>query len=297
MKKLFTLFSALTLSAAAFAQIPNAGFETWTNTSGYDVPAGWDQLNAVTTSTATYTCAKGTPGDVGSSYLKLESKTVTGMGVMPGVAVSGVMDMTTYQPKSGFPYTARPMYLTGSWQYMAFGSDQGHIAVLLSKWNITLSKRDTISFTHYSLPFMIMSWAPFSIPLAYQSGATPDSAVIVLSASGTTPENMSYLYIDNLSFTGTVPAGVINIGNASASMVIFPNPAINEVTVKYMAKAPGKMNVSIADISGKVIISKDINAVMGDNALSINTSTLSKGLYIVHISDGLETQVGKVVIE
>ena len=44
---------------------------------------------------AVYTCVKGTPGNPGTSYLKLVSKTVTGFGVVPGVAVCGTINETS----------------------------------------------------------------------------------------------------------------------------------------------------------------------------------------------------------
>jgi hypothetical protein len=300
MKKLFTFFAAAFISSAAFAQIPNGGFETWMVMTGYDMPTGWDQLNSMTSSMSTYTCMKGTPGTVGTSYIKLVSKTVMGMGVMPGITCAGALDqsvMTNIVPKYGVPSTVRPVSLTGSWQYMAYGADQGHISVLLSKWNIAMSKRDTISYTNYMLPGMAMSWATFTIPLTYMTGAVPDSAIILLSASGTTPVNNSYLYVDNLAFAGTVPTGVVTVQNAPATTSIFPNPAINSATVVYTSATSNDINISVTDINGRTVLGMNDNAVKGENKFTINTSGLSKGMYLVKISNGQDTQVKKLIIE
>jgi hypothetical protein len=290
MKKLFTFFAAAFISSAAFAQIPNGGFETWMAMTGYDMPTGWDQLNAM----------KGTSAPVGTYYMQLVSKTVTGMGVMPGIACSGLLDMssmTNIKPKSGYPSTVRPVSLTGSWQYMAYGADQGHISVLLSKWNIAMNKRDTISYTNHMLSGMAMSWATFTIPLIYMTGAVPDSALILLSASGATPVNNSYLYVDNLAFTGTVPTGVITIQNAPATTSIFPNPALNSATVVYTSSTSNEVNISVADINGRTVLGMNDNAIKGENKFIINTSGLSKGMYLVRISNGQDTQVKKLIIE
>lgn len=297
MKKISTLLIAILFTGILAAQIPNAGFETWTTTGGYDVPTGWDQLNSMTSSMSTYTCTKGTPGTVGSSYIKLVSKTVTGMGVMPGVAVSGVIDMATIKPKSGFPSTVRPVSLTGSWQYMAYGSDQGHIAVLLSKWNTAMNMRDTISYTDYALPGMAMSWATFTIPLTYRTGAVPDSAIIVLSASGTTPVNSSYLYADNLAFTGTVPTGISSVVNGGNSFSIFPNPATNVATINYTSKSGQNIKVSINDISGKLIQTIQPSVVSGKNQIQVDLNGLSKGLYIIRLDSEMGTETQKMVVE
>lgn len=297
MKKISTLLTAILFSGILAAQIPNAGFETWTTTGGYDVPTGWDQLNSMTSSMSTYTCMKGTPGTVGSSYIKLVSKTVTGMGVMPGVAVSGVIDMATIKPKSGFASTVRPVSLTGSWQYMAYGSDQGHIAVLLSKWNTAMNMRDTVAYTDYALPGMAMSWATFTIPLTYRTGAVPDSAIIVLSASGTTPVNSSYLYADNLAFTGTVPTGISSVVNGGSSFSIFPNPATNVATINYTSKSGQNIKVSINDISGKLIQTIQPSVVSGKNQIQVDLNGLSKGVYVIRMDSEVGTETQKLLVE
>ncbi len=297
MKKIFTLIAASLFSGVISAQIPNSGFETWTTTSGYDIPTGWDQLNSMTSSMSTYTCTKGTPGAVGSSYIKLVSKTVTGMGVMPGVAVSGVIDMATFTPKSGFASTVRPVSLTGSWQYMAFGSDQGHIAVLLSKWNTAMNMRDTVAFTDYMLPGMAMSWATFTIPLTYHSTAVPDSAIIVLSASGTTPINNSYLYIDNLAFAGTVPTAVNSIANNKDLFSISPNPAAETATISFSSSSNHNVKIHISDMSGKLVKSMEQPALNGKNQIQVDLKGLISGMYLVMVNNETGTETQKLIVE
>ena len=64
------LFAVATVNAQT---IPNPGFESWSNPNGYNVPDGWGNLNGKTSSASVYTCIKGTPGNPGTSYLKLIS--------------------------------------------------------------------------------------------------------------------------------------------------------------------------------------------------------------------------------
>lgn len=297
MKKLVLLFAAVTATMTAIAQIPNAGFETWTNTAGYNTPTGWDNLNATTNALSVYTCTKGTPGFAGSSYLQLTSKTVTGFGVAPGVAVSGLIDVTNYAPKSGFPNTTRPVSLTGSWQYMAYGSDAGSVTILLSKWNSTMMMRDTIAYASQTLSGMVMSWASFTIPLTYRSSSFPDSAMIILSASGTTPVNNSYLYVDDLAFAGSVPSGVTSVNNILNDVSVFPNPATTEISVGYSATETGSMTINISDITGKVISSTTHNSIQGKNTVSFNTASFSKGIYLVTLVSDAGKHTEKIVIE
>lgn len=72
-KSMYTFFAVCSFVATATAQLPNPGFETWTNMGTYENPDGWATLNDLTTMSGIYTATKGTPGSPGSSYLKLTS--------------------------------------------------------------------------------------------------------------------------------------------------------------------------------------------------------------------------------
>lgn len=295
-KSIFTIVAAAFVSAAGFAQIPNNGFETWTSMGSYSNPASWDQLNAMTTGMGVYTCTKGTPGSPGTAYLKLVSKTVTGMGVVPGVAVCGVIDVAAMKPKSGFPLAQRPQKLTGSWQYMASGADAGFVAVYLTKWNSTMMMRDTIAKVKQNLSGMAMSWATFSVTLSYTSSAMPDSAMIILSASGATPVANSYLYVDNLSFVGTV-TGINNIDNYVSNITAFPNPSTDVINVELNAQKSSTIKLQLVDVTGKLI--KEINAgeIQGKYNTTINTTGISKGIYFLKISANDAVEVKKIIIQ
>lgn len=297
MKKLIlSIITVVCVATTALAQIPNNGFENWTSMGSYSNPDSWDQLNAMTTSMSVYTCTKGTPGSSGVSYIKLVSKNVSGMGVMPGVAVSGVIDMTTFLPKSGFAYGMRPQSLTGSWQYMASGSDAGFISSYLTKWNTGLNKRDTIAVAMQNLAGMAMSWASFTINFNYLSGATPDSAVIILSASGSVPVANSYLYVDNLAFTGSV-AGVKENGNLISNFSVYPNPASEILFVEFNLQKNTSAKMQLIDISGKSIREINLIDVIGKINSAIALTGISKGIYFLKISSDKAVEVKKIIIE
>lgn len=297
MKKTLLLLAAIATTTIVFAQIPNAGFESWDNSAGYNTPTGWDNPNATTNPLSVYTCTKGTPGFVGSSYLQLTSKSVIGLGVVPGVAVSGVLDIAAAQPKSGFAYDQRPASLKGEWQYMAYGADAGHIVVYLSRWNTTTMSRDTVAFTDHVLSGMVMSWAAFDIPLDYKSTAFPDSAIIVLSASGTTPVANSYLYVDTLQFAGSVPSSVYSVGTDNNNVVIAPNPASSSATISFTGTAGQTATVCITDIAGKVVYTSQQACQAGRTMVTVNTASLSPGLYFVAVSDEKNLSVTKMVVQ
>jgi hypothetical protein len=280
MKKIYTLILLAFLPILIHAQIPNNSFEDWTSTGNYNVPDQWGNLNSVTEASGSFTCIKGTPGNPGNSYLKLISKEITGMGVVPGIAVCGTLNTLTRTPVSGFPYSGRPESIDGNWQFMAEGEDQGYISVLLSKWNQTENRRDTIAFCYNPLPGMIMSWRSFSFPLNYLSSQNPDSAIIVASASnanGSVTANYSYLYLDNLSFAGSV-AGV---GEKSAgSISVYPNPAEDYIKITPSGSKTS-VKAMICDPKGTILSEIEING-----ATNISISNYPSGVYFIRTSEG-----------
>ena len=248
----------------------------------YNNPDAWATLNDLTASMSTFTCLKGTPGIVGTSYIKLISKTVTGMGVMPGVAVCGTIDMVSMQAGSGFAFNERPEKLTGKWQYMAYGSDQGFVAVALTKWNSMLMQRDTVAMAYHALPGMAMSWASFSIPLTYMNGDTPDSCIIVLSASqanGAPAAANSYLYVDELGFTGLISD--VKEDEVSTNFSLSPNPFKEILSLDFSRLADLPISVGIYDLLGNRV--KELDQTQISTKSSIQTADLSKGAYMLRI--------------
>lgn len=294
MKTIKILFFAL-ISSSAFAQIPNNGFESWTNMGAYENPDSWGTMNNTTALASVYTATKATPGSPGSFYMKLTSKTV-GPGVVNGIAVSGVLDSTTMMPKSGFAYTGQPVSFTGKWQHMIYGSSQGGITVVLTKWNTTMGMRDTIAIANQTLSGMAMSWANFTIPFTYMSTDIPDSCIIFLRASGAVPTNNDYLWVDNLGFTGSV-AGIEDNNLSFTSVSVFPNPSVTNINVSFELKESNEVELSLVDLTGKLIFTKNLGSVIGIQNETISCENIAKGTYFIKLTTVNGTLAKKVIIE
>ncbi len=298
MKKTILSIAAVAFtSASLFAQIPNNGFETWTAVgTAYSTPDNWSTLNAATATASVYTCTKGTPGNPGASYLKLTSKTVTGLGVVPGIAVSGALDALTMMPKGGFPYSQRPTALTGAWQHMIYGSSQGSISVTLTRWDVGMQMRMPVGSGMVTLSGMAMSWANFSIPISYTDASNPDSCMIVLRASGSTPTNSDYLWVDNLSLTVST-AGINTIDNYISNIVAYPNPSSENISVELNAQNPSYINFQLVDLTGKSIYNVNAGLIQGSYKHTINTTTIAKGIYFLKVNANDAMEVKKIVIQ
>jgi hypothetical protein len=274
-------FSGTVATDGSLAQISNSGFETWTSLT-YNTPTLWDNINSTTTAFGIYTTEQGTPGVTGSSYLKLTTKNISGVGVVPGIAVSGTINKTTLKPVSGFAFSQRPTNLTGSWQYMVYSAsaDSGYIDVQLTRWDPVLKSRNTVAGVHYRLPGMKMSWKTFTIPLSYVDNVNyPDSAVITLSASGSAPTAKDFLYVDNLAFSGTqLTTGIAGV-SGNKKFNVYPNPASDKINFELPVTNNSKVDIQILNLQG--VILKSIKEVDATSTVFVDISGLSTGNYIL----------------
>lgn len=292
------------MATGAFAQIPNNGFETWTTIGAYENPANWGTMNNTTAPNNVYTATKATPGNPGSSYLKLTSKT-SGATVVNGIAVSGKLDTVTLKPVSGFAFTQRPASFGGKWQHMIFGSSQGSVKVLTSRWNLNTATRDTVAYGEQVLTGMAMSWANFNLNMNYKDSLNyPDSCIIVLQASGTNPANNDYLWVDNLAFTGSVavvtPPGTVGFAEMTGSLnglSVFPNPAHETLFVNFSLLQPQSITIGIFDANGRLVISQKKNTVAGETKEQIDIKALPKGVYLLRVTGQQNTRVENLLIE
>jgi hypothetical protein len=296
MKKNLLLLSAICFASALFAQtIPNSGFENWTNMGNYSDPDQWGTLNSTTNLAGVYTVTQGTPGNPGAYYVKITSKTVLNQ-VVPGIAATGVINAQTQTITGGFPYAIRSANITGNWQYMAMsGNDQGSINVVMTKWNSMTSSRDTISATQYMLPGMVMAWANFSIPLTYLMAGNPDTCMIILAASNSTPAANSYLWVDDLNFTGLI--GINEVSTSPTNLSVYPNPAQNLLNVSFTLQNQENVKLELVDVTGKLIREVNPSVMQGDNTLSMDLEGIDNGIYFIRLVSNGAIETKKISIQ
>jgi hypothetical protein len=175
---------------------------------------------------------------------------------------------------AGFPYSERPISLTGKWQYMGFGADMGIVTVYLTKWNSLTAQRDTVGGIFHPLTGMEMSWASFSLPIVYISNETPDSCLIALASSGESPVANSYLYVDELAFELN-SSGLNTV--QSSDFLLYPNPAQTQLTLELPASTD---HIRIFDFSGKLIHQQKTSGIKRQ---IINLNDFAPGVYWIQV--------------
>ncbi len=95
----------------------------------------------------------------------------------------------------------------------------------------------------------------------------------------------------NLSFVfGNEMVGLSKPLSADKNIVVYPNPVTNELKVT-MPAGNKFTSVSIFNLIGKQVYKGQMNSGKG----SINVSSLSSGLYTIHVSNGKETLSQKFI--
>ncbi len=77
---------------------------------------------------------------------------------------------------------------------------------------------------------------------------------------------------------------------------LSPNPANNLVTLYYSTETQTPLNISIIDVTGRVVAQQNTLATQGDNTINLATNQLPQGYYVVELNDGTTKMHEKLLI-
>ena len=96
---------------------------------------------------------------------------------------------------------------------------------------------------------------------------------------------------------GMFKAGVLGVNELEIKEFnVFPNPASDVVNVTFEANN-ADYSVKLVDLQGRVIANQNLSNLSGTQVISIPTSTVAKGSYIVSITSNGMTSTKSVVIK
>ena len=64
---------------------------------------------------------------------------------------------------------------------------------------------------------------------------------------------------------------------------VFPNPAINELTIELEGSVDGSARIEILDLSGRIIVNDEMNATMNFAEYITDVSQFNKGSYLIKV--------------
>lgn len=78
---------------------------------------------------------------------------------------------------------------------------------------------------------------------------------------------------------------------------IFPNPFNSEININLNNIVNGNVEVRIIDINGRVVAELNQNTNSTTNNITVNTTTIDKGMYFIEVIVGGEKSVHKIIKE
>ena len=203
--RLFATLLMVFTSIAAFAQIPNPGFETWTGGSclggltTYNDPNGWGSINVLTCPGGGFTCVEANAANSHSGSHALELETISIFGQLaPGIIATGVINQSTQNVDGGFALNTRPDKLIGWIKYTPANPDTFSIDIDIYSGATTGTVIATGELRGWSA---ISTYTKVIVNIPYTSAAAADSAKItILSSPGQNGTAGTKMWVDDLSF-------------------------------------------------------------------------------------------------
>lgn len=92
--------------------------------------------------------------------------------------------------------------------------------------------------------------------------------------------------IDNAGKSSVFSATGIDEENATAEQTfnMYPNPSTSSTIVEVNIDKKSEVQLSVVDMSGKVVESRDYGTMTTTSNIQLNTSTLDAGVYMVHLT-------------
>lgn len=237
---------------SAMAQIPNGGFENWTSFGDYEDPTGWASLNVLASLTGAELSCQQVSGAVGSYGASVTTVNVPGIGLLPGLLLSG----DPVAAADGFPTTLRPQALNGKWKVDVETGDQASVTITFSRWDAIAQEREIIGTGTVVVGTNVATWTNFSVPITYASSATPDTASIAILSSLGAGVAGSTISVDDLSFGAAVGiaeefAGTVNVWPVPATDVLTISASATIATVELVA-TDGRLVKQLATLTDRV---------------------------------------------
>jgi hypothetical protein len=285
-RSILILCIVLFFAVSAFAQIPNAGFETWASGS----PTGWMATNAPPVYT---TITQVSTAHSGSSAARGEVVTISGSVTMAPIMQVG-------SAGDGFAFTQRPASLTGWYRFSPASGSTDQFLV-----TVTLMKSGTVQTAVAAgaiKPVAASSYTQFTVPLTYVQTIAPDICFIqfALTPPSGSPKVGSYFIVDDLAFSSSSTGVAGDAATVPGEFILeqnYPNPFNPSTTVSYQLSAVSDVKLTITNTLGQAVATlvNDTQAA-GRYTVRWDAAGQTSGLYFYRLQAGEYLETKKMVL-
>ena len=236
----------LVMASVSSAQIPNAGFESWTNGS----PDNWDALSNYNIPGILVAINITQVTDAHSGNYAIRGDVINSSGD----AYAPVLWAGQTQTGNGFPYSGQAA-LNGYYKFVpAASGDKFEISVITFK-NAWLG--GGIGYGSIDITAGATAYTKFSVPITNVFAGTADSCFISFTIGSSSKLAVgSYFIIDDLSF-GAASTGVRESNSLSPAVFAlsqnYPNPFNPSTKISYQLPVEGLVRLEVYDIMGRTL--------------------------------------------
>jgi hypothetical protein len=275
------LFMAISVSmvvpSLGAAQIPNPGFEAWTN--GF--PDGWVTSNVPTIVTPV-TASNSAHG---------------GSFAARGEVISAFSTVWPANLTSIFPHTQVPERFQAYYQFAPQGGDVLAVVVIFYDDFFPIAAADT------EIVVPAGSYTLLDLPIEEYTSGTPDSAYIWFTIVGTGTEGMptvgSTFLVDDVAFVGSL-SSVRFDGTVPAAFELtqnYPNPFNPSTTIEYALPEAGQVRLEVFNAIGeRVATLVDGLQDAGSYRSTFDASSLPSGVYLYRLTAGADVSVKRMIL-
>jgi hypothetical protein len=264
-------------------------------TGGDNVAAGWTGpgISSITviggTNISPYVQAPTT------AKLEAESATLSGgagnhsgysgTGFVDGYWAQGANTTFTYSAPSAGSYNVKLRYANGSGSAKSVSVYVNNVRIRqtaltnLADWSTWGDKTEALT----------LNGGSNTISYKYDAGDAGNVNIDFIEiSSGTTTSTSGRMASVESEYPSEDPQEV--------NVNVYPNPADNFINVTLYAEKDQQAKIQLFDRTGGIRVSQEQKLTKGNNSFSINTSSLSDGLYILHVRSDQKQTLKKVMI-
>jgi hypothetical protein len=306
MKKILLIlitFVFFSFSGTSQSTLPNGNFNDWVWTvhtthagGGFYEPGGgfFKSLNILDTIATPpgLTCLRSTDVHTGEFAALLTTQQIAILQILiPGVVGTLSLNWDILNATLGVPYTypAKASSFQGWYKMTPKYNDSAAAVILLSKWNSTTHKRDTIGSKRLVFKGTVSTYTYFEAAVEYKNpNILPDSITILLmSSAGYNTQNMlgsvgrvgTQAWFDDITLTDV--NGFRYQLMPEIDVKLYPNPATDLLVVE-LGELVKNGQFLVYSLDGKQLDVTPLSNLQNE----VSVSSLPPGTYYYKVSDG-----------
>ena len=260
-------------------QIPDGGFENWTEVS-YEEPDHWSTSNLFTYTAGGLSASKTSEAYQGMYSLMLETQSAVTGDDLSWLTNGEILD---YNQVGGMPVSVRPGAVSFYYKSMPQGQDSAMVGVIQTYYDNTQDSTIILEEMFATLP-PANTWTYYELALNQYTMAADTLNIAFSSSRVEEPIGQvtvgSQLYIDQVEVLSAIGVDDI-IDDPESFLTVSPNPATDNTNIWLPKTISSDFDIVVYDVRGKVI-DRYVD-VQNQESFYLNTSAFPAGMYFIKV--------------